>query len=354
MKTFSFPALSAILFLGSVAMACTGFAGVHDHFLPLNGTFAISNQIPLNSAGYGISDFGQGAYMITDGAYQTFVLVSTDGVIVVDAPPTTGHNIQHAIATLTPLPVRWFIYSHSHADHAGGAYLFANQTSPTVTTIAHAHTASQLAAANDPHRPVPSITFDANYTLTAGNQTLHLSFPGIGHDLGNIIIYSPAHKILMMVDQIYAGWVPFWNLAASLYVPGWIDAHDVILSYDFDVYLGGHMGGPGNRTDVEVQREYVADLYRHCADALIESGIKGSEVDIGVISEEVLGRNPGNVWAQFAVYLDAVAGLCYERVSGKWLGRLAAQDVFGFSHARTMVSSLRLDYDVLGPNGVRG
>ncbi|KAK0622602.1 beta-lactamase-like protein [Immersiella caudata] len=354
MKHSLFTPLAALL-LGGTALACTGFAGVHDHFLPLNGTFAIKNQIPLNSAGYGISHFGKGAYMITDGAYQTLILVSTDGVIVVDAPPTTGRNLQHAIANLTSIPVRYFIYSHSHADHAGAAYLFANQSQPAVTTIAHTNTAAQLATAKDPLRPTPQITFDKTYTLVAGNQTLRLSFPGIGHDLGNILIYAPRQKILMMVDQIYAGWVPFWNLAASLYIPGWIDAHDIILSYDFDIYLGGHMGGAGNRTDVETQKEYVTDLYNNCAEALLESAPGGNpRTDIAKISEKVLGDNPGNVWAQFAVYLDAVAEVCYEKTSEKWLGRLAAQDVFGFSHARTMVSSLRLDYDVLGPNGVRG
>ncbi|KAK0738882.1 beta-lactamase-like protein [Schizothecium vesticola] len=353
MKLLLFPSLVALLFQGS-ANACTGFAGVHDHFLPINGTFAANNQISLNSDGYGVSHFGSGAYMITDGAYQTFVVVSTEGVVVVDAPPTTGHKIQWAIGNLTSIPVRWFIYSHSHSDHAGGAYIFANQSHPQVTTISHENTASQLATAKDPHRPVPQITFNDRYNLVAGNQTLELSFPGIGHDLGNIIIYAPKQRVLMMVDQIYAGWVPFWNLAASLYVPGWIQAHDQLLAYDFDVYLGGHMGGPANRTAVEVQREYVQDLFDNCADALLESGSpENPTVDIGTISKEVLENNPSNIWAQFAVYLDAVADLCYNKTSEKWLGKLAAQDIFGFSHARTMVSSLRLDYDILGPNGVQ-
>jgi len=355
MKSWSFAPLVTSLLLRSAAVtACTGFAGLHDHFIPVNGTLAAENQIPLNAAGYGVSDFGHGAYMITDGAYQSLVVVSTRGVIVVDAPPTIGHKLQWAIGNLTSTPVRWFIYSHSHADHAGGAYLFANQTTPKVTTISHENTASQLAAARDPYRPVPDVTFKDRYKLVAGNQTLELFFPGIGHDLGNIIIHAPKQKILMMVDQIYAGWVPFWNLAASLYVPGWIDAHDQLLAYDFDVYLGGHMGGPANRTAVEVQREYVKDLYDNCADALVKSGSpENPSVYLGGISKEVLTNNPYNIWAQFAVYLDAVAELCYNKTSEKWLGRLAAQDIFGFSHARTMVSSLRLDYDILGPTGVQ-
>ncbi|KAK1756649.1 Metallo-hydrolase/oxidoreductase [Echria macrotheca] len=349
-----FTVLAGVLIGIPGTKGCTGFSSPHDLYLSVNGTLAAENQIPLNAAGYGVSHFGHGAYMVTDGAYQTFVLVSTAGVIVVDAPPTTGHKIQWAIGNLTSTPVRWFIYSHSHSDHAGGAYLFANQTNPKVTTIAHENTASQLAAATDPHRPVPKITFKDRYKLSAGNQTLELFFPGIGHDLGNIIIYAPKPKVLMMVDQVYAGWVPFWNLAASVYVPGWIKAHDQILAYDFDVYLGGHMGGPGNRTAVEVQREYVHDLFDNCAEALILSGTgENPNVDIAVISKEVLTNNPYNIWAQFAAYLDAVADLCYNATSSKWLGKLAAQDIFGYSHARTMVSSLRLDYDVLGPNDVQ-
>ena len=157
----------------------------------------------------------------------------------------------------------------------------------------------------------------------------------------------------MVVDQVYPGWVPFAELAASVYVPGWITAHDEILAYDFDVYLGGHLGGAGNRTDVEVQREYVRDLFENCEGALVKSGTGDGDVGLGGIAGDVLAANPGNYWALFGVYIDAVAELCYNLTSEKWLGRLAGQDVFGFGHARKLVESLRLDYDVLGPNGVQ-
>ncbi|KAK0723588.1 beta-lactamase-like protein [Lasiosphaeria miniovina] len=325
--------VASLLFWANAAIACTGFATRHDIFLPLNGTLAVENQLPLNAAGYAVSNLGRGAYMITDGVYQSFVLVSTAGVVVVDAPPTTGHKLQWAIGNITSTPVRWFVYSHSHADHVGGAYLFANQSNPKVKTVAHANTASQLAERPDPNRPVPQITFKDRYELVAGNQTLELFFPGIGHDLGNIIVYAPKQKVLMMVDQVYAGWVPFESLAASVYVPGWIRGHDQILSYDFDVYLGGHLGGPANRTAVEVQREYVNDVFNNCAAALIKSGTNDPAVGIAALSADVLGNNPNNAWAQFAAYLDTVADLCNNMTSAKWLGRLAGQDIFGYSHA---------------------
>lgn len=355
------PTAAALLTWATItttATACLSSASRHEIFLPLlNSTPAVANQTPLNPAGYGVSDLGQGAYMITDGVYQSLVLVSTAGVVVVDAPPTIGHKLGWAIGNLTSAPVRWLVYSHSHADHAGGAYLFADDQTTgggKLTIIAHENTAEQLAAADDPHRPVPNITFTKHYRLVAGNQTLELAFPGVGHDLGNIIIYAPRQRVLMMVDQVYAWWVPFANLASSVYVPGWIRGHDQILAYDFDVYLGGHLGGPANRTAVEVQREYVHDLMDNCAAAIVESANdEDPGVGLAAIARDVLAKNPNNFWAVTAVSRDIIAERCYNVTNEKWLGgRLAAQDVFGYGHARAMVNTLRIDYDVLGPNGV--
>ncbi|OIW30174.1 Metallo-hydrolase/oxidoreductase [Coniochaeta ligniaria NRRL 30616] len=343
--------IACLLFLANTASACVGYAGLHDHFLPLKGTLAVEQEIPLNAAGYGMSDLGQGAYMITDGIYQTFVLLSTAGVVVVDAPPTIGRNIEYAIGNLTNVPVKWVVYSHMHADHIGAAYLFTNN--PCVVTIAQENTAWQLNFTPDPRRPPLAITFKDNYTLVAGNQTLELFFPGPGHDMGNIIIYALKQKILMMVDQVFPGYVPFEYLAEAIYVPGWIKAHDQLLAYDFDVYLGGHMGGPANRTAVELQREYVQDLYDNCFAAIQKSGTDDPAVGLGVIAPIVLQNNVGNSWAEFGVYLDAISELCYNVTSEKWLGKPAGQDIFGYSHAKAMINSLRFDLDVLGPTGVQ-
>jgi hypothetical protein len=45
-------------------------------------------------------------YWVTDGAYQAAFLTTRDGVVLFDAPPSIGHNLQRAIdqiaATTTP------------------------------------------------------------------------------------------------------------------------------------------------------------------------------------------------------------------------------------------------------------
>src|SRR3712207_8781371 len=51
---------------------------------------------------------------------------------------------------------------------------------------------------------------------------------------GNIFIHVPRQRVLMLVDVIFPGWVPFSHLALSMNVPGFIKAHEQALSYEFE------------------------------------------------------------------------------------------------------------------------
>lgn len=180
-----------------------------------------------NQDGYAVQYFGDGAYLITDGSgYISFFLVTTAGGILVDAPPTIGHKLQWAIGNITSEPLRYLVYSHSHGDHIGGAYLFTKQKN--VKTIAHEFTKTELVTANDPNRPPPDITFSGDYTLHLGNQTLELSWKGLGpiHDPGNIFIWAPLQKVLMLVDMVFPGWVPFYAMALTQSTRDYLAIHD--------------------------------------------------------------------------------------------------------------------------------
>ena len=68
-------------------------------------------------------------YWVTDGFYQSMFLATAHGVVVVDAPPTIGHNLLRAIKqvtakTGTPSTVTHLVYSHFHADHIGASSIF--------------------------------------------------------------------------------------------------------------------------------------------------------------------------------------------------------------------------------------
>ena len=315
---------------------------VIPQYLPISPA-AAGPKIP--PSGYYVEDFGKGAYMVTDGGYQALFLVSTEGVIVVDCPPTIGHKLLYAIGNTTHLPVTHFIYSHSHADHIGGAVLFVNEK---VVTIAHVETAKLLAPVNDTNRPLPKVTFQHHYQLCVGNQTLELAYKGPNHLEGNIFIHAPEQKLLMLVDVVFPGWTPFSALGEVKNVPGYIKAHDQILEYDFNHFVGGHLDRSGNRDDVLIQREYVHDLFNNCADTIRLTGTSDPVLGGANILGPVLAKNPGNEWAAFQVYLDITANYCANKTNEKWVQRLAGSDVFQFSNAEAMIESLRIDYGILG------
>ena len=150
--------------------------------------------------GYRLQDFGNGLYMITDNQIQSMFLVYERGVVIMDAPQAYAAHIRQAVAEVTDKPITHLIYSHFHADHIGGAKTLGDVS----VIIAHEETLRFLKRDADPNRPLPTITFKDKYTLHVGSQTLELSYHGPGHAPGNIFIYAPKQRVLMVIDTAKA------------------------------------------------------------------------------------------------------------------------------------------------------
>jgi glyoxylase-like metal-dependent hydrolase (beta-lactamase superfamily II) len=283
----------------------------------------------IPETGYLVEEIRDGLYWVTDGTYQVMFLTTGEGVILVDAPPSLGPNLATAIAEVTDEPVTYVVYSHHHADHVGAAGQFAE----TATYVGHEATAELLTRSNDPNRPVPTVTFTDSYELTLGDQTLQLDYHGNNHEPGNSFIYAPEQKVLMVVDIVFPGWVPFAQLALAEDVPGFVAAHDQILAYDFETFIGGHLTRLGTREDVETAKEFVLDVQANAAAAL-------ESVDFMAIAQEVGFENP---WALFDVYFAAVARECAEATIPVWQERLGGTDVFTEGHCAVMMESLQVD-----------
>jgi glyoxylase-like metal-dependent hydrolase (beta-lactamase superfamily II) len=283
----------------------------------------------IPASGYLVEEIRDGLYWVTDGSYQAMFLTTGEGVILVDAPPSLGPNLATAIADATDEPVTYVVYSHHHADHVGDAGQFAE----TATYVGHEATAELLTRSDDPNRPVPTITFADSYELTLGDKTLQLDYHGNNHEPGNIFVYTPQQKVLMVVDIVFPGWVPFADLGLAEDVPGFVAAHDQILAYDFDTFVGGHLTRLGTREDVETAKAFVLDVQANAAAAL-------QTVDFMAIAQEVGFDHP---WALFDAYLGAVARECAEATIPVWQERLGGTAVFTEGHCWAMMESLRVD-----------
>jgi glyoxylase-like metal-dependent hydrolase (beta-lactamase superfamily II) len=318
-------------------------------YLPIPAT-AQAPKLP--STGYLTTPLGDGAYFVTDGVYQALFLVTPNSVIVVDAPPTIGDNLRYAIGNVTSNPVTHLVYSHHHADHIGAARQFT-QRNPHLEVIAQANCLPLLRAVNDSTaRPLPTRLFEDKYTLRVDNQTLELAFHGENHSPDNIFIWAPVQKVLMVIDIVFPRWAPFYDLAVSSNIPAYLAAHDIILSYPFTTYIGGHLGYAGTRDDVLTQKAFLTDLFTNCAAAITASADPNNTV-IGVANTlpPVLAANPGNSWAEFKTWFDTLGVFCGGQTVSKWGGKLAGADVWLKDNAVTAIVSLRLDSGILGPFG---
>jgi glyoxylase-like metal-dependent hydrolase (beta-lactamase superfamily II) len=199
--------------------------------------------------------------------------------------------------------------------------------------ISHQLTADKLKMQDDPNRPVPTVTFEDKYTLEVGSQTLELEYHGTMHTPGNIFIYAPQQKVLMLVDVVFPGWVPFKDLAMAEDVSFFIDAHDKILEYDFETFVGGHLTRLGTLEDVEIQKEYIDDIQKNAATA-------NQQVDFMAIGQEVGFEN---IWLVFQIYADTVTQQCTDDTVPDWIDRLGGVDLFTYDHCWKISESQRID-----------
>jgi glyoxylase-like metal-dependent hydrolase (beta-lactamase superfamily II) len=289
----------------------------------------------LNDQGYHVGRVERNLFWVTDGTYQSAFLLTRDGVVIFDAPPTIGHNLRRAVDEMaaaedTTNKVTHLVYSHHHADHAGAANLFGDD----VTRIGHEDTRRLLLRDNDPTRPAPDVTFQDTFTLKVGGERVELAFHGPSHSPDSIFMHFPDHDALMLVDIVNPGWVPIYNCNLSEDIPGYIEAPGQALAYPWQHYIGGHLGRLGTRADIELHQQYINDIIESSKDVL-------SKVDP---TQYYVNAWP-NMWAGVKGHLSAVTELATKPVVAKYTGVLAAADVEELTYSTTfmIMQSMRLD-----------
>jgi glyoxylase-like metal-dependent hydrolase (beta-lactamase superfamily II) len=279
--------------------------------------------------GYRRQDLGKGLHMVTDGVYQSMFLAYDGGVVVIDAPPSYAAHIPAAIAEVTDQPITHVVYSHSHTDHIGGVKAVGGK--PVI--VAHEETLRRLRRAADPNRPLPTVTFADRYTLRAGGQVLELSYHGNGHEPGNIFISAPAQRVLMVVDVVFPGWMPWRRFAVAQDVQGALAQVEQVRKMDWDTLVGGHVARTGTHADVDTQAQFNADVREAAKTALATT----------TLGEGLNPLDKANPWAVFDDYIDRVAAQCVERLTPKWSAKLAAFDVYVWDQCYSMEQSLRIE-----------
>jgi hypothetical protein len=155
----------------------------------------------------------------------------------------------------------------------------------------------------------------------------------VAHEPGNIFIYAPAQKTLMVVDMVFPGWMPWRRFALAKDIPGYFEQVKTINAMQWDKLVGGHVARIGTHEDVALQLEFMNDLRSTTLKAL-QSTQPTAELNPADID---------NPWAVFDNYIDRVVIQAVNAISPKWSSRLAGYDVYIWDQCYAMEQSLRID-----------
>lgn len=222
----------------------------------------------------------QGESAIGSSANRNFIsnagfVITPDGVVVIDAlgSPPLADELIAAIRKITPLPVRYVIVSHYHADHIYGLQSFK---AAGATVIAHAKGQAYLQSEtarlrlqasredmfpwiDETTRLVPADRWiEGATTLRLGGLDFMLQPVGPAHTPEDLVVYVPQLKVLFAGDLVFRGRIPYVGQADSRQ---WIASLDRLLEFDAQVIVPGH--GPISKTpreDLQITRDYLAFL----------------------------------------------------------------------------------------------
>lgn len=280
------------------------------------------------ATGLHVKEVKPNLFYVTDGIYQSAFVRTGQGIIVFDAPPSFASKLPGVIAEhAAGEPVRYLLYSHSHADHVGGSKAFEGVAGLRI--VAPASVADAIRAEAHPGILIPNATFAERHSFALGHERVEIKTAHFHSENADAIIHLPNQKFLVAVDTITPGEVPFMNFGATSRYDGYVALFDELLRYDFDTILSGHVSILGTREDVVINRDYVHDVR-----STVAKGMQ-SFMPIYERTFELLGHKNGNL--AYRVAMEQVRNGCAAEIIGPWKDKLSVVDVWADSHCETAI-----------------
>lgn len=203
-----------------------------------------------------------GVYIFKGEGRNSLFVTTPAGVIATDPISVKAAKAyREEIRKITPLSVRYVVYSHSHFDHIIGGAAFAD-TAAFVGQENVRERLLRLSAAPAPKDltdiPIPSLTYHDHLTLELGGRKVELYYVGRGHTDNSTVVLVPDQKVLFAVDFIPVRALQFrWML--DNYPMELIESIKRVELMDFNIFVPGH-GPIANKDAVREHREFLQDL----------------------------------------------------------------------------------------------
>jgi glyoxylase-like metal-dependent hydrolase (beta-lactamase superfamily II) len=222
-----------------------------------------------------------GVFMLqhSQGSGNSTVVFTNDGVLVFDFHIDNADQTLAFIRKTTDKKVRYLITSHSAGDHASGSWHFREDKPVWIATKNQIHDLqmqelkefnerknsndARFAGYKKGELGQPDIGIEAPMTLYFGGLTFQITPEGRGHSTGDLTVYIPQKRVLLMGDLLDTEIHPGQGESGEIFysnVKGWVQILDNIMARHLpvDTYIPGH--GPAHIgrgvKDLEEQKRY--------------------------------------------------------------------------------------------------
>jgi cyclase len=180
-----------------------------------------------------------GHYAYYSNGFVSGVIVTPDGVVVVDAlgDEATAKDERQLIASTIKQPVRYLISSSFHDNYSRGNVVYQ-----AAVRIGHENYRTDLlnlmksVPVTEQQARVPHLTYRDHLTIYLGGKEIRILHVGRAHTSGDSIVFVPADRIVYMSELFFYDRFPWM---ADGYV-NWINAIDVALNLDADIFVPAH------------------------------------------------------------------------------------------------------------------
>ncbi|HET9744731.1 MAG TPA: MBL fold metallo-hydrolase [Chitinophagaceae bacterium] len=217
-------------------------------------------------------------YMLEGAGGNIGVLVSNDGIIIIDdqfAPLT--EKIRAALSQISSKPVRFVINTHFHNDHTGGnenfsgqgAIILSHENARRRLTTDYFFEAFKETQKASPYEALPKVTFADSVTFHVNGETVHVFYAKNAHTDGDVIIHFKESNIFHCGDVFVRYGFPFIDQGAGGSIDGMIRACEqlIAITNDQTKIIPGH-GGMSTRKDLMDYKHMLVTVRTRIADGI--------------------------------------------------------------------------------------
>jgi cyclase len=227
-----------------------------------------------------------GHYVFASSTYNSGVIATSDGVVVLDALNTeaVARAERQAIADTIRQPVRVLISSTFHDNYSKGNIAYAD-----VLKIGHEHYRTDLLAlmqrqnvsTAEQTARLPHQTFRDRITLYQGGKEIQVLYVGRAHTRGDCIVFVPQDRIVYLSELYFAEQFLFINDGYGI---DWLRALDAVEALGADIFVPGHGPIPADPRETRQGLQRFRQMLVDVRDTVQKEIARGATEDQAVAS----------------------------------------------------------------------